>query len=78
VPPEAACRDQEDHTNNVEQVHVDKPLEGLWQVAVSGATVPECEQTYSLIASPSPLEPIMPEEPVAPTAEPSDGSAELE
>ncbi|HPC93979.1 MAG TPA: S8 family serine peptidase [Sedimentisphaerales bacterium] len=69
VPREPARRDQEDHINNVEQVHVENPIEGSWRVTVLGARVPECEQTYSLIASPGPLEPIMPPGPVAPTAE---------
>lgn len=74
APQEPARRDREDHTNNVEQVCVEEPIEGSWQVTVWGATVPECEQTYCLIASPGPLEPIIPQEPVSPTA----GAAELE
>ncbi len=78
VPQEPARRDGEDHTNNVEQVHVENPIEGSWRVTVLGVTVPECEQTYSLIASPGPLEPIMPKEPVSSVAGPSGGAAELE
>lgn len=69
VPQEPARRDQEDHINNVEQVRVAGPVGGFWRVTVLGARVPECEQTYSLITSPSPLEPIMPPGPVTPTAE---------
>ncbi len=61
-PQQPARRDREDHTNNVEQVHVENPLEGSWRVTVRATAAPECEQTYSLIASPGPLEPIMPQE----------------
>lgn len=61
-PQQPARRDREDHTNNLEQVHVEDPLEGSWRVTVRATAAPECEQTYSLIASPGPLEPIMPQE----------------
>lgn len=50
TPQEPARRDREDHTNNVEQVHVADPAEGSWLIVVAGTTVPQCEQTYSLIA----------------------------
>lgn len=50
MPQEPARRDREDHTNNVEQVHVADPAEGSWRIVVAGTTVPQCEQTYSLIA----------------------------
>jgi hypothetical protein len=61
-PQQPARRDREDHTNNVEQIHVENPLEGSWRVTVRATAAPECEQTYSLIASPGPLEPMMPQE----------------
>ncbi|MDY0357538.1 MAG: S8 family serine peptidase [Sedimentisphaerales bacterium] len=50
LPGDPARRDREDHTNNVEQVCVADPLEGSWRIVVIGTTVPQCEQTYSLIA----------------------------
>lgn len=50
MPQEPARRDRQDHTNNVEQVHVADPAEGSWWIVVAGTTVPQCEQTYSLIA----------------------------
>ena len=78
VPLEPARRDQEDHTNNVEQVRVENPIEGSWRGTVLGVTVPECEQTYSLIASPGRLEPIISQELVSSVAGPSGGAAELE
>jgi hypothetical protein len=52
APQEPAVRTRADHTNNVEQVCVDRPVEGRWQIAVTGTAVPQCPQTYSLILDP--------------------------
>ncbi|MBN1506367.1 MAG: S8 family serine peptidase [Sedimentisphaerales bacterium] len=49
VPDKPAERTRADHTNNVEQVLVEEPAEGQWQVTVCGTTVPQPPQTYSLI-----------------------------
>lgn len=78
APQDSARRDRNDHANNVEQVYVEAPVEGTWSIAVWGTAVPEYEQTYSLIASPGPLEPIMAEDPVSSASEPPDDAAELE
>jgi hypothetical protein len=39
-----------DHTNNVEQVQVSNPSAGLWQLRVSGYSVPYPNQDYSLVS----------------------------
>ncbi|MBN1773852.1 MAG: S8 family serine peptidase [Deltaproteobacteria bacterium] len=46
TPATAAC---EDHRNNVEQVLLDAPEEGWYEVWVGGADVPEGPQPYSLV-----------------------------
>jgi parallel beta-helix repeat protein len=38
-----------DRTNNVEQVYINAPLEGNWNIRVNGTTVPYLNQSYSLI-----------------------------
>ncbi len=78
VPQDPARRDRDDHTNNAEQVWVGTPAEGTWAVTVRGTVLPEYGQTYSLIASPGPLEPIMTEGPASVDSGPSDDAAELE
>lgn len=50
MPQGPARRDRDDRTNNVEQVDVTDPIAGLWRIVVAGTTVPQYEQTYSLIA----------------------------
>ncbi len=49
-PSAPAVRTQEDHINNIEQVQVDAPIGGLWTVSVTGTTVPQGPQSYSLVA----------------------------
>jgi len=51
LPQEPAIRTQADHTNNVEQVCVENPLAGTWQITVWGTTVPHSNQSYSLLTS---------------------------
>ncbi|MEN6336922.1 MAG: S8 family serine peptidase [Phycisphaerales bacterium] len=51
LPQEPAIRTQADHTNNVEQVCVENPPAGTWQVTVWGTTVPRGNQSYSLLTS---------------------------
>ncbi len=48
-PEKPAERTRADHTNNVEQVLVENPAEGQWVVTVRGTTVPQPQQTYSLV-----------------------------
>ncbi len=50
-PEKPADRTRTDHTNNVEQVLVESPAEGPWVVTVWGTTVPQPQQTYSLVSS---------------------------
>ncbi|MGE5294514.1 MAG: S8 family serine peptidase [Solirubrobacterales bacterium] len=50
-PRTPAVRTQADHTNNVEQVCVENPAKGTWQITVWGTTVPHDNQTYSLLTS---------------------------
>ncbi|MFC1890740.1 hypothetical protein ACFL4G_13400, partial [Thermodesulfobacteriota bacterium] len=50
-PADTAVRIQEDHKNNIEQVLVEAPLEGLWTINVTGA-IPEGPQTYSVVFTP--------------------------
>lgn len=52
-PAAPAVRTQEDHVNNIEQVVVDSPEAGQWQVRVAGGNVPEGPQAFSLAASPN-------------------------
>ncbi|HON91125.1 MAG TPA: S8 family serine peptidase [Sedimentisphaerales bacterium] len=51
LPQQPAVRTQADRTNNVEQVCVENPPAGTWQVTVWGATVPYYNQSYSLLTS---------------------------
>lgn len=51
APEGPAERTRADHTNNIEQVFVEKPMKGTWQVTVWGTSVPEPMQTYSLLTS---------------------------
>jgi len=51
LPEEPAVRRQADHTNNVEQVCVENPPQGTWTVTVWGTTVPQYDQSYSLLTS---------------------------
>ncbi|MBN2128880.1 MAG: S8 family serine peptidase, partial [Sedimentisphaerales bacterium] len=51
LPEGPAVRMQADRTNNVEQVVIENPRKGTWQITVWGATVPQRDQTYSLLTS---------------------------
>lgn len=55
-PQEPAERDRRDHANNVEQVYAEDPAEGTWRITVSGTTVPQYPQTYSLLTDSGALE----------------------
>jgi hypothetical protein len=55
LPQDPAVRTQADHTNNVEQVFVERPAEGRWQIAVWGMSVPQGPQEYSLLTGLAPL-----------------------
>jgi subtilisin family serine protease len=48
VEETASC---EDHLNNVEQVLIDSPAEGWFEIRVGGTDVPEGPQVYSLVLS---------------------------
>jgi hypothetical protein len=52
APQTPAVRTKADHVNNVEQVYIDKPARGQWQIVVAGTIVPQCPQRYSLILDP--------------------------
>jgi hypothetical protein len=54
-PEQAAQCVQADHTNNTEQVHVTNPDEGTWLIVVWAMTVPQPDQTYSLLTDFGPL-----------------------
>jgi len=51
-PSAAAAQDAEDHTNNIEQVHVQNPEPGGWNIEVVGTNVPEGPQPFGLVVSP--------------------------
>ncbi|MFC1888602.1 S8 family serine peptidase, partial [Thermodesulfobacteriota bacterium] len=51
-PADPAVRTSEDHKNNIEQVSVQDPLEGLWTISVVGIAVPEGPQTHSVVFTP--------------------------
>jgi subtilisin family serine protease len=51
APSAAAVRTQEDHRNNVEQVVVDAPVAGVWEVVVRGSSVPQGPQRFAMAAS---------------------------
>ncbi len=50
--PSAPATKGADHRNNVEQVVVNNPLPGQWQIQVRGYAVPSGPQPYSLVADP--------------------------
>ncbi|MGA1845303.1 MAG: S8 family serine peptidase, partial [bacterium] len=51
-PDSPAVRTQADHVNNIEQVYVENPASGVWQIEVHGHDVPQGPQPFSLCASP--------------------------
>ncbi len=48
APSAPAVRTAEDHLNNIEQVFVENPAPGEWTIEVSGYSVPEGPQPFSL------------------------------
>ncbi|MCK6456191.1 MAG: S8 family serine peptidase [Phycisphaerae bacterium] len=52
-PSAAAVQSQADHVNNIEQVLVNSPEAGIWQVQVVGNNVPQGPQSFSICASPN-------------------------
>ena len=51
-PGAPAVQTQEDHLNNIEQVYVANPMEGVWRVQVVGFNVPEGPQVIAIGGSP--------------------------
>ncbi len=51
-PSLAAVRSSADHANNIEQVVVDTPAEGVWQIRITGYAVPSGPQVFSLATTP--------------------------
>jgi len=50
-PSAGAVRTQEDHLNNVEQVQVENPMAGVWQVQVVGSSVSDGPQSFALASA---------------------------
>ena len=50
-PSAAAVRTQEDHLNNIEQVMVENPMAGVWQVQVVGGSVSDGPQSFALAST---------------------------
>jgi len=50
-PSAAAVRSQEDHLNNVEQVFVENPASGTWQIQVLGTSVSDGPQSFALTSA---------------------------
>ncbi|MBO6513204.1 MAG: S8 family serine peptidase [Phycisphaerales bacterium] len=50
-PSAGAIRTQEDHINNIEQVYVQNPQPGIWQVQVIGTAITEGSQSFALASS---------------------------
>ncbi len=55
APSAAADRDQVDRINNLEQVVVDAPAEGTWEVSIVGHSVAEGPQLFSVVADNGPI-----------------------
>lgn len=55
APSAAAARDQADRINNLEQVEVDAPIEGTWEVSIVGLDVPDGPQLFSVVADNGPI-----------------------
>ncbi|MFH1425241.1 MAG: CARDB domain-containing protein, partial [archaeon] len=51
--PETPATKGEDHLNNIEQVVVDNPMAGQWEIQVIGYNLPELFQSYSLVTEES-------------------------
>jgi subtilisin family serine protease len=50
-PSAGAVRTQEDHINNVEQVFVENPQVGVWQIQVIGTAVTDGPQSFALASA---------------------------
>lgn len=50
-PSAGAVRTQEDHLNNVEQVFVENPQSGVWQVQVLGTSVSDGPQSFAIASA---------------------------
>ncbi|MCZ6836643.1 MAG: S8 family serine peptidase [Planctomycetota bacterium] len=53
LPASPAIQTQPDRVNNIEQVVIDTPIEGIYRIEVRGWSVSIGPQTYSLTASPT-------------------------
>lgn len=51
-PANPAVQNKADHLNNIEQVYVANPTEGIWTITVKGYAVASGPQTFSLAVSP--------------------------
>lgn len=51
-PSAPATRDAEDHLNNIEQVTVESPMPGIWQVEIRGTVVTDDAQLVSVTTTP--------------------------
>ncbi|MFH1641590.1 MAG: S8 family serine peptidase [Nanoarchaeota archaeon] len=49
-PSFTAVQTKEDHINNMEQVLVNDPVPGRWQIIVAGRVLPEAPQDFSLVS----------------------------
>ncbi|WP_022667070.1 S8 family serine peptidase [Desulfospira joergensenii] len=54
-PSADAQQNQADRVNNLEQVAVDAPVQGTWEVSIAGHSVPEGPQPFSLVADNGPV-----------------------
>ncbi len=50
-PSAGAVRTQEDHLNNIEQVMVENPASGTWQIQVLGTSISDGPQSFALTSS---------------------------
>lgn len=51
-PGDPAVQTEADHLNNIEQVLVDAPEAGVWQIMIVGFSVPEGPQSFAVSATP--------------------------
>ncbi len=54
-PANDAVQSQEDHAGNLEQVQVNNPASGLWEVSVVGTNVQDGPQLFSIVADEGPV-----------------------
>jgi hypothetical protein len=55
-PGAPATQGSEDHLNNMEQVSLSMPMAGAWRIAVVGTSVPVGPQSFSIAATPEPID----------------------